>query len=389
MKNQIKVFLPIFLLLILFSCKQEQETAIKTEKIPKLKVENFGTVNGKEVSLYTINFNEKLKAKVTNYGCIITSLEVPDRDGKMADVVLGYDSLEHYVAKTPYFGAVLGRYGGRIADGEFSIEGKKYKVAQNNGDNHLHGGTVGFDKVVWETETKETDESVVLIFRYVSPNGEENYPGTLTATVTYTFTNTAFKVDYHATTDETTVINMTQHSYFNLSGATENTLNHQLQINATQFLELNDKMIPTGEFLDVAETPFDFRNFKKIGQDINTENRQLKLGKGYDHCFIIDTAINNKRAIKLNPPLAAALYHEESGRSLEVLTTEPGVQIYTANYLKGQFIGKNGQKYQQYDGVCLETQHFPDSPNQSDFPTVILKPNEEFKSTTIFRFGIQ
>lgn len=383
MKNQPKIFLPIFLLLIITACQQKE---VETENSSKLTTENFGKVNGQNVSLYTINFDGKLKAKVTNYGCIITELEVPDRNGKMADVVLGFDSLEHYVVKTPYFGAVLGRYSGRIANGEFSIDNKKYQLVQNNGDNHLHGGTVGFDKVVWETEVEETDDKVILTFKYISKNGEENYPGTLTTTVIYTFTNTALKVDYQATTDETTVVNMTQHSYFNLSGVTENTLEHELKINATQILELNDKMIPTGEFLDVAGTPFDFREFKKIGQDIHTKNRQLELGKGYDHCFIID-----KKSSKIHDkilPLAATLYHEKSGRTLEVLTTEPSVQVYTANYLNRQFTGKNGQKYQQYDGVCLETQHFPDSPNQPNFPTTILKPNQAFKSTTIFRFGV-
>ncbi len=357
------------------------------ENKSRITTENFGKLNNQVVSLYTIKFAGKLKAKVTNYGCIITELEVPDRNGKMVDIVLGFDSLEDYVAETPYFGAVIGRYSGRIANGEFSIANQKYTVVQNNGDNHLHGGLAGFDKVVWKTETEETDDKVILTFKYLSPNGEENYPGTLMTTVVYTFTNSVLTVDYQATTDETTVINMTQHSYFNLSGAKENILEHELQLNASRILELNDNLIPTGTFTNVAQTPFDFRNLKKIGQDIYTKNRQLELGEGYDHCFVIDTTINNISETKLNLPLAAALYHEKSGRFLEVFTTEPGIQLYTANYLKGQFTGKNGQKYQQYDGVCLETQHFPDSPNQLDFPNVVLNPDEKFQSTTIFRFS--
>lgn len=350
---------------------------------PKLEVVPFGKAKGQEVNLFTIDFPGKLRAQVINYGGILTSLEVPDREGNLADIVLGYDSLSSYLEKTPYFGAILGRYGNRIAGGQFSINDKHYQLATNNGPNHLHGGLQGFDKVVWQAKSDETENSVIITLKYVSPDGEEGYPGNLSSTVTYTFTENQVAVSYFATTDQPTVVNLSQHTYFNLSACKEDILSHELQLSASRFLPVDSVSIPTGELRSVSGTPFDFTESKRIGKQIEQKNQQLQYGNGYDHCWVLDAKSSEK------PSLAGTLYHQTSGRLMEVYTTEPGIQLYTGNYLGEKFAGKNGFKYPSRYGLCLETQHFPDSPNQLDFPSTVLLPGDEYKSETIFRFGVK
>ena len=348
----------------------------------KLKIEDFGNVKGQQAHLFKIEFKGKLKVEVTNYGCIVRTLEIPDRKGKLEDVVLGYDKLEQYLKNIPYFGAVIGRYSGRIENGEFSIDGKKYKVARNNGDNHLHGGKIGFDKVIWEAEAIENEDSVILKFKYTSSDGEENYPGELKTQVTYTFRENEFRINYRATTDKPTIINLTQHTYFNLSACQEDILDHELQLNASKYVPINSSSIPTGELNNVTGTPFDFTKSKQIGKDIFQDNMQLKFGNGYDHSW----KIKEKTDQKTN--YAGKLYHSKSGRLIEFHSSVPGVTVYTSNFLHDQFIGKNKIAYQKHFGVCLETQYFPNSPNQPNFPSPILSPKETFDSTTIFRFSI-
>ncbi|MCB0496807.1 MAG: galactose mutarotase [Cyclobacteriaceae bacterium] len=349
-----------------------------------LSVSRFGEIEGKEVQLYTINFPGKLEASVTNYGGILVSLKVPDRTGKLEDIVLGYDNLEGYLKETPYYGAIIGRFANRIANGSFTLEGKKYRLAVNSGKNHIHGGIIGFDKVAWKViDTIENKHRIQIVMEYVSHDGEEGYPGTLKTTVTYTFTKTEFQIDYRSTTDKTTIINLTHHSYFNLSGHFNNTiLDHELSINANKFLPLNKTQIPTGKFERVESTPFDFRVAKAIGQDIEMENQQLKFGSGYDHCWVFD----EDRDVK---DIVASLCHPQSGRSMEVYTTEPGVQLYTGNFLDNSIPGKKGIFYHKRSALCLETQHFPDSPNHSSFPSVVLKPGKVFESNTVYRFSIK
>jgi aldose 1-epimerase len=349
----------------------------------KLSEELFGEVKGQKVTRYIIEFKGKLKASVINYGCILTSLEVPNRRGNMGDIVLGFDNLEQYLHNPPYFGAVIGRYGGRIAGGEFSIDGNRYEVVKNNGENHLHGGMVGFNKVVWESEAIDHEDSIVIKFKYNSPDGEENYPGALSTLVTYTFTGDEFRIAYQTTTDKPTIINLTQHTYFNLSDSDENVLGHELQLFSDKFVPVDAALIPTGILEDVAGTPFDFRTAKTIGKDIRSQNLQIDIGNGYDHCFVLDNQNFDK------PQLAGSAYHKKSGRFMELFTTEPGVQLYTANYLDGGIVGKDGKAYKQNDGFCLETQHFPDSPNQLNFPSPILRPGTTFNSSTIYRFGVR
>ncbi len=337
------------------------------------------------IRLYALRNQSGMTVKVTNYGAMITSILVPDQDGKLGDVALGYDSLEEYInaAEKPYFGAVVGRVGNRIANGEFTLDGKTYKLKVNNGPNHLHGGLTGFDKVVWSTKVNEEDNSIELT--YTSRDGEEGYPGNLTCKVTYRLTeDNELIVEYHATTDKATPVNLTQHTYFNLKGEGEGTVvDHEMMINAQKFTPVDKTMIPTGELRDVAGTPFDFNKPKSIGKDIGIDNEQLKFGGGWDHNWVLDRG----EAATDTRTLAARVYEPESGRIMEVLTTEPGVQFYCGNFLSGNIIGKSGKPYVKRGGFCLETQHYPDSPNQSEFPSCILKPGEEYKTSTSFRFS--
>lgn len=318
-----------------------------------------------------------------NYGGIILSIRVPDRKGEFADVVLGHDSLEGYTPNPPYFGAIVGRYANRIANGTFTLDGKTYTLPKNDGPNTLHGGTTRtFDRVVWDAEPLKGKTGVA--FSYLSKDGDDGFPGNLKMKVTYTLTDgNALIIDYEATTDKATPINVSQHSYFNLKGeGNGDILDHEIMINADRFTPVDKNLIPTGELRPVKGTPFDFTTPTKIGARINDNYEQLVLGHGYDHNFVI-----NSHPEQSGLKLAARVHEPTSGRTLEVWTTQPGVQFYTGNFLDGKVVGKNGHAYQRRNGFCLETQHFPDSPNHPDFPSTILKPGETFHQTAVFKFS--
>lgn len=340
---------------------------------PTVASRDFGHLStGESVHEYTLSNDNGMVVKVLDFGGIITQLHVPDRDGRTGDVVLGFDELASYEEMHPYFGAVVGRYAGRIANGQFSIDGNDYSLATNNDPNHLHGGIEGFDKAVWKAEITGVPGQLKL--RHVSPDGDEGYPGTLKVAVVYTLTNdNELHVEYRATTDAPTVLNLTQHSYFNLSGNLEgNILDHSLQVIADSYLELDHESIPTGAEIPVAGTAFDFLKPKRIGERIDDAG-------GYDHNWILSKGTTSTPAIVLE--------EAGSGRRLEVMTNQPGVQVYTANYLDGTFVGKGGEAYGKHSAICLETQHFPDSPNHARFPSTRLAPGDEFRSTTVFRFS--
>ena len=343
-----------------------------------IKTEDFDNIQ-----LYTLTNSSGMSIKVTNYGAIITSIIVPDRNGKMADVALGYNHLESYMnaIDRPYFGAVVGRYGNRIAKGTFTIDGKKYSLALNNSPNHLHGGIIGFDKVAWEATVVGSN---AIELRYLAKDMEEGYPGNLDMKITYTLTDdNVLRVDYHATTDKATPINLTQHTYFNLKGEGEGTiLDHELMLNAKQFTPIDATSIPLGELRTVKGTPFDFTSPKPIGRDIGQDDEQLKFGIGFDHNFVLDKAADDHSLT-----LAARVVEPTSGRVLEVQTTEPGIQFYCGNFLNGRLKGKAGKPYVHRGGFCLETQHYPDSPNQPNFPSTILKPGQTYATTTTFKFS--
>jgi aldose 1-epimerase len=342
--------------------------------------QSFGkTADGQNVDLYTLRNVHGVEAKITNYGGIVTSLKVPDRRGKFDDVVLGFNDLDSYLKGHPYFGAIIGRYGNRIAKGRFTLNGVEYKLAVNNGENTLHGGIKGFDKVVWTAQDSKTRLGPSIALTYLSKDGEEGYPGNLNVKVVYTLTNNnELRIDYTATTDKDTVTNLTHHSYFNLAGeGNGDILNHQVLINATRFLPTDAGSIPTGELRSVTGTPFDFRKMMTIGARINQDEEQLKLGNGYDHNWII-----NGRGMRL----AAQAYEPTSGRRMQVWTTEPGLQFYTGNFLDGTLTGKSGKVYPRRSGFCFETQHYPDSPNHPAFPTTTLKKGATYRSTTIYKF---
>lgn len=344
--------------------------------------QSFGkTSTGENVDLYTLRNVNGLEAQITNYGGIVVSLRVPDRNLKLDDVVLGFNELDSYLKPHPYFGAIIGRYGNRIAKARFKLNGVEYKLAANNGENHLHGGIKGFDKVIWTAREARTKAGPALVLTYLSKNGEEGYPGNLRVRVIYTLTNKdELKIDYSATTDKTTVINLTHHSYFNLIGeGNGNIVNHQIMIKANRFLPTDAGSIPTGELRAVADTLFDFQKLTRISARINQDDEQLKFGNGYDHTWVI-----NGRAGTLRH--AATAYEPFSGRMMEVWTTEPGMQFYTGNFLDGTLTGKSGKLYPRRSGFCLETQHYPDSPNQPSFPTTTLRRGATYRSTTLYRF---
>jgi len=343
----------------------------------------FGKLaDGAAVELFTLRNTNGVEARITNYGGIVTHLFVPDRAGKLGDVVLGYDSLEGYLKSTPYFGCLVGRYGNRIAGGKFTLDGQTYTLAKNNGPNTLHGGIKGFDKVVWDAKAMETKLGPALELRYVSPDGEEGYPGNLSVTAVYTLTHdNALRLDYSATTDQPTVLNLTHHSYFNLAGAGD-ILGHELMIPADKFTPVNGDLIPTGELRSLAGTPLDFSKSTKIGARINQPDEQLQLGRGYDHNFLL-----NNSSGKL--VLAARATESTSGRVMEVETTEPATQFYSGNFLDGSITGKGGQVYHQRTGFCIEPQHFPDSPNQPAFPSTVLRPGETYTNTISYRFSVR
>ena len=365
----------IFAVLLLMSC-------VAFAAAQSVTKQSYGkTAAGENVDLYTLRNSKGVEAKITNYGGIVVSLKVPDRNGKFDDVVLGFNDLESYLTKNdPYMGALIGRYGNRIAKGRFTLNGGEYKLAVNNGENHLHGGLKGFDKVVWTGRDMKTPTGPAVVLTYLSKDGEEGYPGNLNVRVVYTLTNNnELKIDYSATSDKDTVTNLTHHSYFNLAGeGNGDILNHTVTINANRFVPTDAGSIPTGELKSVAGTPFDFLKATAIGARINQDDEQLKFGNGYDHTWVI-----NGRGMRL----AATAYEATSGRVMQVWTTEPGMQFYTGNFLNGTLTGKSGKIYARRTGFCFETQHYPDSPNQPSFPTTTLKKGATYKSTTIYRFS--
>lgn len=352
----------------------------------KVTKREFGSLqDGTTVYIYTLANENAIEVEIINYGGIVRSLKMPDRNGKIEDVVLGLPTLEGYtqdlyVQEGPFLGALIGRYGNRIAKGKFSLEGKEYNLAINNGPNHLHGGTKGFDKVVWEGQEFQTKEGVGLRLNYTSADMEEGYPGKLDAEVTYTLTaENELKIDYKAVTDKTTIVNLTNHAYFNLSGnVKKDILGHEVMIKAEEFVPVDATSIPTGELQKVAGTPMDFRKPVPVGVPIGSQFQQLEFGHGYDHCWVL----GENGVMKLG----ATVYEPESGRFLEMFTKEPGVQFYTGNWLNGKFIGKENKPYNKRDGLCLETQHFPDSPNHENFPSVLLHPGETYTTSTMYKF---
>jgi aldose 1-epimerase len=349
-----------------------------------IKKQVFGsTADGTPVDLYTLTNDHGMVSKITNYGGIIVSLMTPDREGQFDDVVLGFDSLDTYLNRNPFFGCLVGRYGNRIANARFTLEGVEYVLANNNGQNHLHGGRRGFDKVLWQATAIKEQNAVGLQLSYLSPDGEEGYPGALSATVLYTLTNqNEFRIDYAATTDKTTVVNLTNHSYFNLSGAgAGDILDHELVIEADYFTPVDGTLIPTGEVRSVTGTPLDFGQATPIGARIDQDDEQLRFGGGYDHNWVIRGEAGTLR-------LAARAFAPDTGRVMEVHTTEPAVQFYTANMMPAAITGKGGKTYIRRGGFCLETQHYPDSPNKPSFPSTSLRPGETYSTTTLFRFSV-
>jgi aldose 1-epimerase len=344
----------------------------------------FGTADGQPVDLYTLRNGNGMEAQISTYGGIVVSLKVPDKNGQLGDVVLGYDGLDDYLKETPYFGSLIGRYGNRIAKGRFTLSGVTYQLATNDGPNSLHGGIKGFDKRVWSANPRIQSNEPVLELRYVSPDGEEGYPGTLDVRAVYRLTeDNALRLDYTATTDKDTVINLTQHSYFNLAGqGSGDILNHVVMMPADRFTPVDATLIPTGELPSVSGTPFDFRQPIAIGARINQDDQQLKFGKGYDHNWVF-----NKRVGDLT--LLARVTEPTSGRILEVLSTEPGLQFYSGNFLDGRLTGKGGKVYNFRNGFCMEPQHFPDTPNKPNFPTAVLKPGQTYQNTIIYRFSVK
>jgi aldose 1-epimerase len=377
MIRQILFFVFLIYSSLLLSCTLNKKDNSVIEKTLYGKLPD-----GHEVYQYTLVNKSGATMKVIDYGAVITLLTIPDRKGKLEDVVTGYDSLQGYIDGTCYFGAIVGRYGNRIGKGQFTLEGKKYQVTVNDGENHLHGGKIGFNKVLWTANTVQDSAGPSLQLTYVSKDGEEGYPGKVTLSVTYTLTDkNELRILYKGTTDKTTILNPTHHSYFNLSGSFDNTiLGHLLTIEADAITPVDKGLIPTGKLLDVTKTPMDFRTPTTIGARINDQFEQLIFGKGYDHNWVI------KNYIKGKIHKAAELYEQKSGRLMTVYTDQPGIQFYSGNFLDGTAKGK-GVSYQFRTGLCLEAQCFPDSPNKPEFPSVTLKPGETYEQTTIYKFS--
>lgn len=343
----------------------------------------YGTLStGQDVHLFVLKNSKGMQVGILDYGGIITKIQAPDRKGQFQDVVLGFENLSDYESRNPYFGALVGRYANRIAEGKFSLDGEEFKLVQNNGKNHIHGGTKGFDKVIWDAKPIEDSDRVSLELTYTSKDMEEGYPGNLDCVVTYSLNqNNELQVTYRATTDRKTIVNLTQHSYFNLSGDfAKPILDHELMILADEFVPVDEILIPTGEYAPVANTPFDFNSPKKIGQDIEDSHEQIQIGNGYDHSWVLRDYDSKIR-------LVSSIYHPETGRVLEIFTTEPGMQLYTGNFLDGTLPAKDGGTYARRTGFCLETQHHPDSPNQPEFPSVTLEAGQTYRSETLFKFS--
>lgn len=378
-------------LLLSAGCQDQSDQSAPNDDPSNLETVNmaleepFGEMpDGRPVSLFTLENASGMTVKITNYGGIITSIRVPDREGTPGEVALGYDSLSTYLEGSPYFGCITGRYANRIAKGQFTLNGETFTLATNNGPNHLHGGLEGFDKKRWEADSFSEEGSPGVRLTYVSPDGEEGYPGTLSVTVSYTLLDdNSLRIDYEATTDAPTILNLTNHTYFNLKdGGESSAMDHELRLPADRFIPTDETNIPLGELRSVEGTVFDFRTPTPIGSRIEAEDEQIENGYGYDHTYVI-----NRDGDGLQ--LAAEVYDPTSGRFMEVLTDQPGVQLYTGNHLDGTYVGRGEVAYAKRSALCLETQHFPDSPNRPDYPSTVLTPGDTFRSTTIYRFSVR
>ena len=385
MKNMKIALFTLLSATMLISCKEEKKEDKMTEQTAPAKKSSIEksdyatTAEGVKIEKYTLTNANGMKAEVITLGGDIISLTAPDKDGKFEDIVLGYTSPELYESNPYFFGAIIGRYGNRIAKGKFSLDGKEYQVTVNDGPNSLHGGK-GFDKKVWTAEPVEGDAPAIKL-SYTAKDGEEGYPGNLKVMVTYTLNNdNALEIKYEAETDKKTVVNLTQHSYFNLSGKFRTILDHELELKADKFLPVDATLIPTGELKAVAGTPFDFTTAKEIGKDINATDDQLKKGGGFDHCWVFTDSSNKVKEV-------ASVYHKASGRFMQVYTDQPSIQFYSGNFLDGTKPAKGGGNYEKRSGLCLETQHYPDAPNQPKFPTTVLSPGEKYSTTTIYKFS--
>lgn len=378
--QRMKPWLCSILAVILVGCSQPAPPPPSSTPEPTVQRQPFGTVNGAPVEMFILKNANGIEVRAITYGGIITSITTPDRNGAMGDIVLGFDSLDGYLGGHPFFGAIVGRYGNRIAGGRFTIDRTEYQLATNNGPNHLHGGIKGFDKAIWNATVLSQKNTVM--FTRVSADGEEGYPGALDTRVTYELTDhNELIVYYHATTTKPTHVNLTQHSYFNLAGDGD-ILGHELTIDADRYTPVDATLIPTGELAAVEGTPFDFRKSTAIGARIDAAHPQIKNGTGYDHNWVL-----NRRGSTLQH--AARVVEPKSGRTLDVSTTEPGMQFYAGNFLDGTLKGKGGRTYQRRSGFCLETQHYPDTPNQPNFPTTLITPDQEYTTRTVFTFGVQ
>ena len=346
--------------------------------------QHFGTTSGgQSVEAYTLRNGQGMEVSLITYGATITAVRVPDRHGNVANVTLGFNNLTDYETDSPYFGSIIGRYGNRIAKGKFTLNATEYKLATNDGENTLHGGNKGFDKVIWGAEEVVVNGAPSVLFSYHAKDGEEGFPGNLAVQASYTLLeDNSLRIHYRATTDAPTVCNLTNHAYFNLRGEGSGTIeDHVLFIDADRYTPVDSTLIPTGELASVAGTPFDFRTPKRIGADLQAKHKQLSIAQGYDHNLVLNGTSGTLR-------LVARVHEPSSGRVLEVLTTEPGIQFYSGNFLDGTIVGASGNAYHPRDAFCLETQHFPDSPNQPHFPATVLNPNEVYETTTIYRFGL-
>ncbi len=384
MPEKLKIIISLTVLLSLLTsviaCRQ-QKPGVTGVAGMEMKKEIFGRLpDGKEVEAFILTNSHGLRAKIMTYGATLISLEIPDRDGQLADIVLGHNNLEGYLKRetNPYFGATVGRYANRLAKGRFMLNGNEYHLATNDGPNHLHGGLNGFDRVLWKGEPFREERALGVKLSYLSPDGEEGYPGNLEVVVTYRLTeDNELQINYEAKTDKPTIVNLTHHGYFNLAGEGQGPiLDHELLINADYFTPVDSELIPTGEISPVKGTPFDFTTAKPIGAEID------QVPGGYDHNFVL-------RQSEASLRLAAQLYEPQSGRLMEIFTTEPGLQFYSGNFLNGSITGKSGRAYQKHYGLCLETQHFPDSPNRPNFPSTELRPGEEYASVTLHRFSVK
>ncbi|GAB4018139.1 aldose epimerase family protein [Spirosoma koreense] len=380
--NRTLLFLPLLFLSSMMA-KPESDLPLPPAKAGIEKT-LFGTFpDGREADLFTLRNDKGMIAKITNYGGYIVALTAPDKAGKQEDVTLGMPTFADYAKGTPSLGPIIGRYGNRIGKAKFTLDGHEYTLAPNNNGNHIHGGPTGFDKRIWKATPIDGAEPAVVL-SYLSKDGEEGYPGNLSVEVRYTLQkDNALRIDYKATTDKATVLNLTNHAYFNLSGLKHDVLNNELMVKADQYLPTDEKQIPTGELLPVAGTPFDFTKPTTVGKRINdTTDAQIRYGKGYDHCWVLS---DKTKSLKLG----ATVYDPTSGRFMEMFTTEPAVQVYTANNLNGKLVGNGGVPLTRRFGICLETQHFPDSPNHPNFPSTVLRPGETYQSTTVYKFSVK